>query len=718
MQRFTSTILLLVGILQLLSPTWDSYIFSDHYIKDGNKEYRKGNYKEALKLYGRARSACEEVDKALNNQALVYAQYGRYHLGIKKLNAAIDSNAANGNYYYNRALHHVAMQEPDLALADFEEAESLGVSLSNDKLYHYAYALYQKCRYDDVNDLIHNSTIQSDNKSNIYYLNGLAYFQQKEYSEAAYQFELAYDTKKDLKYSYAKAMASHYAGELDTDLQELLSGNGSKEEKLNLYNALGNIALGSENENEAMIAFEKALDVSKNSSYAWSGMGIVAMNNNQTEEAIALFQKAVAMDRNNVQALNSLGRIANVHKKYNKAISFYDRAIKIQPSNYMAMYGCAYAHMRKVDPFSCLDYIGRIEKDNLSPTQFEKIILLEAYAMSKCNRIGESILLIQKHKHQLIDEQAWRTHLGYYSLKGGQLQKVHAIIGNIEYESFLPYLIAGNALLQVKKHDAAYQYYSHAYSIDPNHVDVLNGLAMTMVYTDQKQKAVQIIDSLAIEHPDNFNVQNSRGIINKHMGAYYINNGNLSRATPYLLSSEIAFDHAIQLKPQQTPWLNNNKALALFYNDKKAEAKALFEDCDMMASNNNSALIDISKGEYRTGLNKLKRMRDNYVRKHNMSVNYLEHNISLAERSSRMMKNYRFISFYFLHEDRPGFTFDDPFDLHSMPPLQLESDVAYNFILEDSDGECKKNKFKKKKNNYEGKRTKGKKSYGGKCPKF
>lgn len=712
-----TAIILIVGILQLLFQSPESIVYLyDNYITEGNKAFHKGDLKKALVFYSRAKNACEEKDKALNNQAVVYAQYKRYSLGIDRLNEAVEFNPQNETVYFNRAVQHLAAGNLDASIDDFEEAEGLGFTNSPNLPFYKAVAHFKKGDYEQVHPLYEEE--QRSDHHEFLYLNGLAYYNQQKYTEAETYFTLASEKSDIVHYKYGRALASHFNGNTDGTLDMLSEDYDGSEEGAQIYNTIGNLAIESGNLEEAQLAFEKVLQRMPSNADALAGMGTIAFMLDEAEDAVAFFERTLVQDAKNVQALNGLGNLALEFQKFDKAISFYDRILQFSPSDESALFGIALAHMSKVDPFQCLDHVRKINKKSLSGNALDQVIFLEAYAMSRKNEMDKAVDLLTAYQFKITDKKTLRTQLAYYYLKLGQLHKVTPTIGSMEYNSYYPYLLAGNASLQTKQYVEAYKFYRKAFLFNPNDVDVLNGMAMSMVYNNRRGAAVALIDSLNRTFPDNYYIKNSRGIIYKETGVHYINDGRKAKAHSYLEIAEEAFLDAKKTKPAQGLSLDNNRALALYYGDKFNEAIALLQTCPMLASKNNLALVDIGKHQYSSAHKQLKKLRDDYYNQHKKSITYLEHNIKLAARKATMNRNYKFITFYFLHQNRPPLMAENPFGLEQSVALDLPNIPITDYVLEESELTCDIRKTEPRSMNKNGKKAKSKKSYSGKCPSF
>lgn len=708
---------LIILVLHLITAPIAVVPLGDNYIQDGNKAFEKGNYKLAMQLYSRAKRACDEKDKALNNQSVVLAQHRKHALGLSKLDEAIEINNTNPNYFYNAGLHHLQSNQPEEAIAKFTEANQLGLAPPSGAAYNLALAQYQ---IDNIQEAITTLAKSTYPDHNNHYLLGHLNFAQEKYSEAATAFDMAAQLHDSPSYTYAAALANHYAGDSNA-----LLGMGDKikdkKEGANLYTALGNIAIQDHDLESAHRLFKQAIDYNKKYSRAWSGLGVVMLLNQQQKEAKKYFSKSLATDKKNIQALNGLGAILSQQEAYEKANSYYTKTLRIDPENRSALYGAACNYMQIGDPYQCIDHIKKIDKENLSGNALDLATSLHCHALSKVNQSMDAINILNTYIPKYENPQTGLTQLAYIYLKTAQFTKAISTVGTKSFAHEDPYLFAGNAALKMSDHSTAYGYFKKAYAINNENVDVLNGLAMSMVQTYKRNHARTLIDSLYTTYPENFYVANAKGIIYKDI-AIQVNGegfGKSKQANRLLEESERAFIRARDLRPRLSMAINNNRGLSLMYQEKYDEARTIFEGCDMTASKSNLALIDINQGKYKSATRQLSALLADHKSKHKSTIPYLENNLRLAQRRQGMNNNYTFITFYFLHEDRPPVNTTTTFALEEIPGITLDAKPIINYILETSAGECKEIQFtSNNKRKGKGKPTKKRKTYSGKCPKF
>jgi tetratricopeptide (TPR) repeat protein len=71
----------------------------------------------------------QEQERCLRQQALVNAQQGKYAEAIALITQLIDHNPASASHYNNRGLLHFQNGQFEAALADYDQALDLNLSL-------------------------------------------------------------------------------------------------------------------------------------------------------------------------------------------------------------------------------------------------------------------------------------------------------------------------------------------------------------------------------------------------------------------------------------------------------------------------------------------------------------------------------------------------------------------------------------------------------------
>jgi tetratricopeptide (TPR) repeat protein len=95
--------------------------------------------------------------------------------------------------------------------------------------------------------------------------------------------------------------------------------------------------------NEAIICFDKAIEINPHYAYPWNGKGVSLNLLGRYNEAIICYDKAIEIEPNYVDAWNNKGIALHNLGRYNEAIICYDKAIEIKPNHVGAWNSKAFA---------------------------------------------------------------------------------------------------------------------------------------------------------------------------------------------------------------------------------------------------------------------------------------------------------------------------------------------------------------------------------------
>lgn len=128
------------------------------------------------------------------------------------------------------------------------------------------------------------------------------------------------------------------------------------------WNQKGNRLLLNRRYEEAIAAFERALQLKPNCSYAWQLRGDALRQTKRYAEALASYDKAIEFSATPIsryQALNALGALLLELENYEDALAAYDNALTICPNGMAAphileMKGIALSKLKRYDEAAVL----------------------------------------------------------------------------------------------------------------------------------------------------------------------------------------------------------------------------------------------------------------------------------------------------------------------------------------------------------------------------
>ncbi len=116
-------------------------------------------------------------------------------------------------------------------------------------------------------------------------------------------------------------------------LQSALDKPFKKYDKAEVYSMLGNIYNKMDYFQDAIDAYQKALELDPNSAIFWTNLGIVYRLTAQYDKAEECYKKALVLDPDYPQLYTSLGALHLTYTmKFDEAIRYLEKAIELDPS--------------------------------------------------------------------------------------------------------------------------------------------------------------------------------------------------------------------------------------------------------------------------------------------------------------------------------------------------------------------------------------------------
>jgi tetratricopeptide (TPR) repeat protein len=89
---------------------------------------------------------------------------------------------------------------------------------------------------------------------------------------------------------------------------------------------------------EAIEAFDKAIEIDPHSSLAWYNKGNALYSLNKLDGAVKAYDKSIEINPKYPMAWNNKGVVLDNLNKHEEAIKAFDKAIEIDPQNSLALY--------------------------------------------------------------------------------------------------------------------------------------------------------------------------------------------------------------------------------------------------------------------------------------------------------------------------------------------------------------------------------------------
>ena len=101
---------------------------------------------------------------------------------------------------------------------------------------------------------------------------------------------------------------------------------------------LGQQCLNLGNPKDALVHFEKILEIEPNNTEALQKVGNIFGKLGKYEKAITCYDKVLQQNQDNILALINKGLALHYLQKYEEAITCYDKVLKIKPTNLVTLY--------------------------------------------------------------------------------------------------------------------------------------------------------------------------------------------------------------------------------------------------------------------------------------------------------------------------------------------------------------------------------------------
>lgn len=154
----------------------------------------------------------------------------------------------------------------------------------------------------------------------------------KEYTERLYEAVMREDItdEETLKNLYSGLF---YSGEKDKalDITNILIETDPSEPDYHFFK--GRALIGLRRYDDAITAFDKAIELKPDYAKAYNNKGIALKNIRKLNEAINAYDKAIELRPDLVQAYNNKGIALRILGKYDEAIKTYDEAIGLRPDD-------------------------------------------------------------------------------------------------------------------------------------------------------------------------------------------------------------------------------------------------------------------------------------------------------------------------------------------------------------------------------------------------
>ena len=294
--------------------------------------YRQGRFDDAIRCY------TEVVQQDIAGVAEAHHNLGRIYAGRGEIEKAVT------------AQQHAIEENPNLVEAHYH----LGVLFSRQQDWHAAIAAYQK------------SVALTPTVPNAYYqlarcyqqtgntLNAEEAMQQFRALKAAtaeiqQQLEAVFVADTDQKVEHLLKLASTYLKheryEAATHTFERIRKYSTLDtQTAQVFAGLARIALDQGDPKQAIIHYERAIELGSETTEIYHSLGIAYMQNRDAENALKQFHRALKIDTNLPETLTMLGTLYAATHQFDESETHYEHAIRLAPETAVAYHGLAYLY--------------------------------------------------------------------------------------------------------------------------------------------------------------------------------------------------------------------------------------------------------------------------------------------------------------------------------------------------------------------------------------
>ncbi|NES18553.1 MAG: tetratricopeptide repeat protein [Symploca sp. SIO3E6] len=352
------------------------------------------------------------------------------------------------------------------------------------------------------------------------------------------------------------------------------------------YYNQGNDLLAQDLYEEAIVAYDKALEIKPDYADAWYGRGFALHEIGKYQNAIASYDKAIEIKPDKYEAWSSRGTTLYELGKYQEAIASYDKAIEIKPDYSLAWYNrgvllgklgkykdeiTSYDQAIKIDNswgnrnpanawYNRGNVLSDLGKNQEAIASYDKALEIKPDKYEAWYNRGNTLNKLGKNQEVIVSydkaleikpdkHEAWYNR-GNVLNKLGKNQEAIASYDKaleIKPDKYEAWYNRGNTLNKLGKNQEAIASYDKALEIKPDKHEAWVGRGIALDYLGKHQEALTSLDKAIEIKPGYFYAWNSRGVVLQ----------NLTRYDEALES----YEKAIQLDSNYQQAINNRKDL-------------------------------------------------------------------------------------------------------------------------------------------------------------
>lgn len=228
---------------------------------------------------------------------------------------------------------------------------------------------------------------------------------------------------------------------------------------------------------EALTAYDKSIQLRPDYVEAWSGRGFVLQSLQRYSEAIASFDKALQLNENYPEVWNARGEAFSSLKQYDQAIKSYDRAIQFKADAYETWYNKGLA-------------LQRLKEYNEAINVYNKAIEIKSDYHEAWYNLGNSFVNLNRY------EDAFKAY-----------DKA------VQYHANYPiaWLSRGNVLIILRRYPEAIESFNQVIKLQPNSYQAWYGKGWSQHQNQRYADAIESYNKAAAIRPNTYEVWYSLG---------------------------------------------------------------------------------------------------------------------------------------------------------------------------------------------------------------
>ena len=307
-------------------------------------------------------------------------------------------------------------------------------------------------------------------------------------------------------------------------LKEILAETKDKklEEKIPLYETLyeGKQLIFERKYEEALEAFNKALEINQSDEYALSSKGDAFGYLGRYEEALETFNQVLEINPKHDFALSRKGYALLLLGKHEEALALFNSVLEINPKHEFALSrkGAVLLDMGKHD--EALSVFNSVLEIN---PKHEFALSRKGYALLLLGKHEEALALFNsvleinpKHEYALSSKDVALGNLGKHDEALSVFNSVLEINPKDEY------VLSGKgaALLNLGKNDEALSVFNSVLEINPKHEYALSRKGTALLYLGKHDEALSVFNSVLEINPKNEYALSNKGFALGNLGRH------------------------------------------------------------------------------------------------------------------------------------------------------------------------------------------------------